>query len=34
MLVLRDTIDTTIGIDTKFGIVKQSIGITSIGYVI
>jgi len=30
-LVLCDTINTTIGIDAKFGIAKESIGIASIG---
>ena len=33
-VVLCDTIDTTIDIDTKFGIAKESIGITSIGYIL
>ena len=33
-VVLCDTIDTTIGIDIKFGIAKESIGIASIGYIL
>ena len=31
-VVLCNTIDTTMGIDTKFGIAKESIGIASVEY--